>query len=52
MRPPRCSTLLTLVPANEEIAERLAGQAEALVLMAARFEQSADLARSNAATDG
>ena len=44
--------VITLAPANEEIAERLAGQAEALVLMAARFEQSADLARSNAATDG
>ena len=44
--------VLTLVPANEEIAERLADQAEALVLMAARFEQSADLARSNATTDG
>jgi hypothetical protein len=44
--------VLTLVPENEEIAERLADQAEALVLMAARFEQSADLARSNATTDG
>ena len=40
--------VLTLAPANEEIAERLADQAEALVLMAARFEQSADLARSAA----
>ena len=40
--------LLTLVPAYEEIAEQLAGHAEALVLMAARFEQSADLARSAA----
>ena len=44
--------VLTLVPANAEIADRLADQAEALVLMAARFEQSADLARSNATTDG
>src|SRR5690348_14937396 len=44
--------VLMLVPANEEIAGRLADQAEALVLMAARFEQSADLARSNATTDG
>jgi hypothetical protein len=44
--------VLTLVPATEEIAERLADQVEVLVLMAARFEQSADLARSNAATDG
>ena len=44
--------VLTLVPASEEIAEQLADQAEALMLMAARFEQSADLARSNAATDG
>ena len=47
--------VLTLAPANEEIAERLADQAEALVLMAARFEQSADLARSaarSAATGG
>ena len=44
--------VLALVPANEEIAERLADQAEALVLMAARFEQSADLARSNAVTSG
>jgi hypothetical protein len=44
--------VLTLVPADEEIAERLADQAEALVLMAARFEQSADLACSNATTHG
>ena len=44
--------VLTLVPATEEIAERLADQAEVLVLMAARLEQSADLARSKAATSG
>jgi hypothetical protein len=47
--------VLTLVPENAEIAERLADQAGALVLMAARFEQSADLARSaarGAATSG
>ena len=43
--PRRCEHVLTLAPADEEIAERLADQAEALVLMAARFEQSADLAR-------
>jgi hypothetical protein len=40
--------VIRLAPANEEIAEQLADQAAALVLMAARFEQSADLARSAA----
>lgn len=47
--------VITLAPANEEIAAWLAAQTEALVLMAARFEQSADLARSaarGAATSG
>ena len=47
--------VLTLVPANAEIADRLADQAEALMLMASRFEPSADLARSaasGAATSG
>jgi len=37
--------LLTLAPVEGGLDERLADQAEALVLMAARFEQSADLAR-------
>jgi hypothetical protein len=37
--------VLTLTPADGELAERLADQTEALLLMAARFEQSADLAR-------
>jgi hypothetical protein len=36
---------LTVAPAAGELAVRLAEQAEALVLIAARFEQSADLAR-------
>jgi len=36
---------LTVAPAAGGVAARLAEQAEALVLMAARFEQSADLAR-------
>jgi len=40
--------VLTLAPAGGELAEQLADQAEALVLMAARFEQSADAARGAA----
>jgi hypothetical protein len=35
----------SIAPASGELAERLAEQSEALVWMAARFEQSADLAR-------
>lgn len=35
----------SIAPASGELAERLAEQREALVWMAARFEQSADLAR-------
>src|SRR5947209_18933813 len=37
--------VLTLAPGDGELAEGLHDQAEALLLMAARFEQSADLAR-------
>ena len=37
--------VITLAPADEETGERLADQAEALMVMAARFEQSADIAR-------
>ena len=36
---------MTVAPAGDELAARLAEQAEALVWIAARFEQSADLAR-------
>ena len=36
---------MTVAPSGGELAERLAEQAEALVWIAARFEQSADLAR-------
>jgi hypothetical protein len=35
----------TIAPASGELAQRLAEQSEALMCMAARFEQSADLAR-------
>ena len=35
----------SIAPDSGELAERLAEQSEALVCMAARFEQSADLAR-------
>ena len=37
--------LRTLAPVEDAVDERLADHAAALVLMAARFEQSADLAR-------
>jgi hypothetical protein len=37
--------VITLAPADEETVERLTYQAEALIVMAARFEQSADIAR-------
>lgn len=36
---------ITLAPGDGELAEQLHDQAEALLLMAARFEQSAELAR-------
>jgi hypothetical protein len=36
---------MTAVPGADEVAQRPAEHAEALVLIAARFEQSADLAR-------